>query len=215
VALGRRLIMRCTKCGYFEGDHELVTLKCPICACGATPAEHDPHCPGKISEKTGEPMSLRRGSFAAPGPVAPVREWLGMLVPMTEAELAARVAAAVPDTEVVEHRPPQVVARLPHGPAEVAGGTRKAAAVKLGKLARAAGWRVQPMYWRAGDGTEGCALRLAGPDNVRAVALWERPAGHVGELTGWGAKAAYAWRPGSGTFPVKVTHADIEKLLAT
>jgi hypothetical protein len=207
--------MRCAKCGYFEPDHELVTRKCPVCICGATPAEHAPHCPGKVSKTTGEPMNLRRGAFTEPPPLAPVREWLGMRVPMTEAELAARVAAAVPGTEIVERRPPQVPARPPRGPEEVAGGTRKAAAVKLGKLARAAGWRVRPMYWRAGDGTEGCALQLAGPDNMRAVALWERPAGHVGELTGWGAKLAYAWRPGSGTFPVKVAHADIEKLLGT
>lgn len=212
---------RCRKCGYFDGDHELGTRKCPVCACGATPAEHAPNCPGKApSEATGLLPTLRRGTFDPapareepawrPGPHAAAAAALVCFPMRSEWQaIAAKMAA-----DVVRSLSPQVVARAPQGPSEIAGAGSKKQATKLGRAAVAAGWQVESAYWRAGDGTEGCALRLARGD-VRAVALWQRKPGNVGSLVGWSAAEAYVWRLGVPGFPTKIAHAEVDDLLGT
>lgn len=156
---------------------------------------------------------LRQSSFRTPDPEPERVEWCGMrVVPAPKAEIEEldrqlALADAV--------RPPQVAARSPMGPGEIAGAGAKKQATKVGRMALAAGWLVEALYWRAGDGTEGCALRLAGPDGVRAVATWARKPGHVGELVGWSAGGAYAWRPGSPAFPARVALAQLDDMLGT
>lgn len=230
--------MRCA-CGYLREHHDALG-KCPLCRCGEPPSAHEPYgkdracscacgspaeahdlgkalwegqpCPGRRGS-SGAWLMLRQGTFREPEPAPPVREWHGMMRPFTAAEIDAATAPGIDAADAV--RPPQVVARAPQGPAEIAGAGGRKQATKLGRLAVAAGWRVEPAYWRGGDGTEGCALRLAGPDGLRAVVLWQRKPGGVGTLVGWAAGGAYAWRPGSGTFPERIGHADVEKLLGT
>ncbi len=83
----------------------------------------------------------------------------------------------------------------------------------LGRAATAAGWRVNAVYWRAADGAEGCAVQLAkGP--LRAAATWKRKAGHPNPKTGWSTDVAYAWRVDVERFPTKLTHTDLERLIA-
>jgi hypothetical protein len=101
--------------------------------------------------------------------------------------------------------PPLIPARPPAGPAEFAD---KRQAGTLGKLAIDLGWRVEPWYWKAHDGTETCALRLgAGPR--RAVATWERHAG----AEAWASSVAYAWNTDMQRVPTKVNITQLTKLI--
>lgn len=125
-----------------------------------------------------------------------------MLVPVVE---PARVV------EAVRVAPPEVSARPPAGPGEFASYGGKQAA-GLGRKAAGSGWDVRALYWRAGTGVEGCAVRLArGP--LRAVATWKRAAGRLGEKSGWAADVAYAWRIDVERFPTEVTHTQLEGLI--
>jgi hypothetical protein len=230
--------MRCRKCGYFEDVHE--DAKCPVCQCGETPSVHvlapngkaylcpafcmlcasmtpvgEPHehRPYRLG-KEGEPLSLRRGTFeqASSGPF-PIEARVARILSCITIDLPPIAQAeplAEPD-EWVPHRPPQVRARSPLGPGEFAGyGGRQA--VGLGRRGVLNGWGPTPLYWRSADGVEGCGVWLS-KDPMRAVATWKRPAGKLGSKSGWGADIAYAWRTDSGTFPVKLTHTELEGLL--
>lgn len=224
---------RCV-CGYTMSQHDPITGKCPLCACGSPPEAHDVHgadrgcpcacgspwaahelgsalwegvpCPGRRS-KEGAWLRLRQGTFREPAAPAALREWHGMLVPVLVAGLDTDDA---PGGELAS--PPQVPARPPYVPGEIAGAGGGKQATKLGRLAQEAGWQVSALYWRAGSGIEGCALRLARND-LRIVMTWKRPAGKVGSTTGWGADVAYAWRLNSGSFPAKLPHTQVEGLL--
>jgi hypothetical protein len=230
--------MRCA-CGYLREHHDALG-KCPLCRCGEPPAAHKPYgkdracscacgspagahdlgralwegkpCPGRRGSG-GAWLLLRQGTYREPDPAPPMREWHGMLRPMSEAEIDAATAPGIELDDAV--RPPQVVARSPMGPGEIAGAGGKKQATKLGRVAIAAGWVVEALYWRGGDGTEGCALRFARDPGLRMVALWKRKPGSVGERVGWAADGAYGWRIGSGAFPAKIGHADVERLLGT
>jgi hypothetical protein len=109
--------------------------------------------------------------------------------------------------------PPLVPARPPYGPAEFATSNRGMSAAKLGRKATALGWLAEPVYWREHDGKEGCAVRLARGE-LRAVALWSRPAGAAGTLTGWQTEYAYAWRTdATDRFPSKMPITTLERLI--
>lgn len=178
----------CAACGYAEVFHDLGTRRCPIETANAAGS---------------------RGKFRDPVP-EPRKQWFGLSVPLSPAELKA-LAAAVDDT-VPATGPPQVVARSPQRPAELAGGDGAKQGTKLGRHAAALGWNVNALYWRAFDGTEGCGIWLS-KDELRAVATWKRPAGSVGKLTGWASDLAYAWRADVERFPTRMTVTDLEGLI--
>lgn len=181
---------RCAACGYFEEFHDLGTLKCP--------------------RETAD-VNGRRGTFRE---YVPERrfDWFGLSVPYSKKQLDA-MADAERLAEDVVTGPPQVPARPPLCPGEIAGGKRNAAAIKLGRLAIAAHWTVAPLYWRAADGREGCGVWLSRGD-LRALATWKRAAGNVGALTGWEGDRAYAWRT-SGTQPVtRINLTQLEGLIS-
>lgn len=92
--------------------------------------------------------------------------------------------------------PPLVPARLTMSLDEIAAGRQQA--MSTGLLAGSLGWRVEPWYAQAGDGTELSALRMArGP--LRAVATWHRSPGGA-----WSTDVAYAWRSDVSGYPVNV-----------
>jgi hypothetical protein len=182
--------MRCAGCGYPDAVHEIGTLKCPQ----------------ETADKNG-----RRGKFRAPEDV-PRRDWHGLSIPLTDAEIKAAVVRATGAAPVTTG-PPQVPARPPLSPGEFAGGSGNKQATKLGRHAIAGEWSVVPLYWRAHDGAEGCGVWLA-RDDLRALATWKRPPGGVGKLTGWAADLAYAWRTGAGRAPTKLNHTDLERLIS-
>lgn len=182
---------RCGACGYFAETHDV-----------------DGKCHPATGDKNG-----RRGTFRpAPGPDPDIgwREIMSLDAAARRAESDHARAAYVPP--VVE--PPQVPARSPMGPGEIAGAGGRKQATKLGRQALAAGWLIEALYWRAADGTEGCALRLARDLGLRMVLTWKRPAGHAGETVGWASDVAYAWREGV-TPATKIGHSEAEKLLET
>ena len=117
------------------------------------------------------------------------------------AKRAAEYAAVEPPPAPL---PPRVPARPPRGAGEFARGQGRQA-LGLGRKAIDMGWRVRPLYWQAGDGTEGCALRLFGPNGEGAVAAWKRKPGNEGALSGWSADVAYAWPPGGVPRKTSVT----------
>jgi hypothetical protein len=226
--------VRCV-CGYDRAEHDAVG-KCPLCACGDPPAAHEPAadgklgcacacgsppllhdgrralyagipCPGRRSKTSGAWLLLRQGTFKPAEPEVARRDWFGLLVPVIETK------GEPDDDEVRPHLPPRVPARPPYGPHEIAGAGGGKQGTKLGRGALALGWQVEALYWQAADGSEGCAVRLAKPP-LRAVALWSRPAELAGQKTGWKAGAAYAWRTDVARFPTKVTHTDLERLIA-
>lgn len=123
---------------------------------------------------------------------------------------AVALAAAVRLPDAV--RAPQVPARPPGAAGEFASWQGKQAA-GLGRRAAEAGWDAEARYWRAGDGSEGCAVRLRRAD-VRAVATWRRRAGQLGAESGWKADVAYLWRePSDGRFPTNVTHMELQEFI--
>lgn len=224
--------MRCRKCGYPEDAHEIGTKKCPICACGEVPAKHyrgvetSPLCPAlcmgcgkvvappdgtphrhrpyRLNDKD-EALSLRQGKFerADEGP-APIDERVARIIGVELQEQAAEVTD--------QYRPPMVRARLPRSRLEYAGyGGRQA--VGLGRRAALVGWSVRPLYWRAGDGAEGCGVWLW-KDDLRAVATWKRPSTKAGMKSGWGADIAYAWRADVQRFPTKLNHTQLDELIS-
>jgi hypothetical protein len=71
---------------------------------------------------------------------------------------------------------------------------------------------VEASYWRAHDGTEGCAVKLR-KDDLYGVATWARPAGKIGTRAGWAADIAYAWRLDGKSMPVKVNHTQLWEML--
>lgn len=171
----------CAGCGYDRVFHGLGNLRCPEAKTA------------KFREAVAEPR----------------KEWLGLSVPLSPAELKARAAAA--DVPVVVSGPPQVPARPPLDPGEFAGYQRKQA-VGLGRQAVAAGWDVRPLYWRSHDGTEGCGVWLV-KGVMRAVATWQRKPGKLGAKSGWSADVAYAWRADVERFPTNLNHTDLERFI--
>lgn len=181
----------CAGCGYLEAYHDLGTRRCPIETANAAGA---------------------RGKFRLPAD-EPRKEWFGLSVPLSPAELAEMKALAdAAGSASVATGPPQVVARPPQGPGEFAGGDGAKQGTKLGRHAVALGWTVKALYWRSFDGTEGCGVWLS-KDELRAVATWKRPAGNVGKLTGWASDFAYAWRADVERFPTRMNLTDLEGLI--
>lgn len=228
---------RCRKCGYFDDMHDVVSRQCPLCQCGETPAAHgveklcpalcvvcaggkqplgEPHehRPYRIGS-TGEPLSLRRGSYeeAIDEPM-PIEERVARIVSCIADNLPPVMMAAqlAEPEELIPYRPPMVPARPPYGAQEIAGYARKQA-VGLGIRAVAGGWHPNPLYWRSADGIEGCGVWLQ-RDDLRALATWKRPSAKAGTKSGWATDIAYAWRIGSGQFPTKMTHTELDELLA-
>jgi hypothetical protein len=196
---------RCA-CGYAREDHD-PSGHCPLCACGATPAEHvlawtvhppmlkastEARCPGKPQRETGKWLTMRRGSFRLPEPPAALVElYHGIRVPLSENELKRRAAEAVDEHVVAE---PLVSARLTVALDEIAPRARP-----LGTLAADLGWTVVPYYWQAGDGTETSALLLHRGD-LRAAAYWHRAPG-----ASWRTGGAWGWQVGAWPAKVGVT----------
>lgn len=179
--------MRCSSCGYSEQWHELGTRKCPA----------------ETADKNG-----RRGTLKASPPDDPAL-WPEIIRRDSLARKAKTDAArAVYVPEIV--LPPQVAARPPRGPGEIAGYQGKQA-VGLGRVAVVAGWDVGAWYWRAYDGVEGCAVRLSLKD-LRGVATWKRAAGKLGSKSGWSGEDAYGWK--LGTMPIKLKHTELERIVS-
>jgi len=187
---------------------------CGLCAAGVHHAcwarSGSGFCHGRVGSG-GKWLLLRQGKFREPPPPAPLREWFGLLVPMTDAELDAAVVQAVPEAVIVDVLP-QVPARPPAGPVEIAGGAGNRQATKFGRLVRERGGEAEARYWRAADGTEGCAVRIA-LGAGRAVATYERPSGHVGAAAGWKAGVAYVWQDGVPGTARRITHTELEGFL--
>lgn len=218
---------RCAGCGYAAEDHQPDTRKCPVaagCDCGRAPIEHAglapmpcrcfpgwPHWCG-IANFEGRPCPGRwaapgrwaieyRGDYRAPQPYDRTL-WREILARDAAARHADAEEAERP-WEPEEVAPPLVPARAPQSKAEFAAGKGKQAR-GLGRLAIDAGWQVEARYWKAGDGTEGSAVRLRkGP--LRAVATWIRKPGKT-----WVADAAYGWMLGSGDIPAKLSITKLE-----
>jgi hypothetical protein len=175
----------CAGCGYLEAYHDLGTRRCP----------------GTKTGKFREPVT------------EPRKQWFGLSVPLSPAELAElKTLADAAGSASVQSGPPQVAARPPQGPGELAGGDGTKQGTKLGRHAVSLGWSVKALYWRAFDGTEGCGVWLSKAE-MRAVATWKRPAGNVGKLTGWGSDFAYAWRADVEHFPTRMNLTDLEGLI--
>ena len=181
-------VTHCASCGYLREFHEVATLRCPA----------------------GLREYARTAKFKPRPPVDPAL-WHDIMRRDARARSAAIEAAHRPYEPVVVP-PPVIPARAPLGPAEYAVSNRGMSAAKLGRHAIAAGWSVQPWYWREHDGREGCAVRLA-RSALRAVALWSRPAGSAGTTSGWKAEYAYAWRTDAEGVPVKINITDLERFL--
>jgi len=170
------------------------------------------HCAGcgylRVYHEGDRCPGLKTKTFQVPPPIVETdwREILERDARVRAAALAARTAVALPSVPAQ----PRVPARPPLNHGEFARGQGRQA-LGLGRRAIEAGWDVSPWYWLAGDGTEGCAVKLA-KDDLRAVATWQRPPGMLGSSKGWAADVAYAWRVGS--MPVKVTHTRLGELIA-
>lgn len=191
--------MRCA-CGYPAEYH--LDGRCPLCACGVTAGEHvaawviappllaartELRCPGKGPSAAGKLPTLRRGTFREPPP-GPRYEhrpgWGTWLWPVIEPDVPAEPASGPQSA-------PRVPARYTVSLDEIA-----RSAMALGELAAGLGWKVDPWYHVAADGTETSALVMSRGD-LRAGATWERRPGAT-----WRTAVAYALP--SGQWPVKV-----------
>jgi hypothetical protein len=192
--------VRCGACGYAREDHD-PTGHCPLCACGATPAEHllawavpppmlkastEARCPNREQRESGKWLTMRRGSFRPPEPMPRLRELYHGIMVIAESEF-------VP-TPGVAYAPPRVAARDTYALSEIA-----PRATPVGSLAADLGWAVRPMYWMDAEGTETSAL-LMHRGALRAVAYWSRAEGGR-----WKTGGARAWRDGSWPREVGVT----------
>jgi hypothetical protein len=172
---------------------------CARGACGYLIEFHDlaGRCPG-----------VKAGKFQRPDPVdrALWREIMARDLAARHRELERANAPYVPKIVL----PPIVPARPPLSPGEFAGWQGKQA-VGLGRRAAGSGFDLMPLYWLAGDETEGCAVK--GQHAAFCfVATWKRAAGRRGSASGWGADIAYAWHPGDRQIPARMTHTDLERL---
>jgi hypothetical protein len=179
--------MNCGGCGYLSGYHKLGSGHCP----------------------NGEGGYLKTVTFSAPPPPGE-----GDFRVIMRRDYQARMAAydelhTTYEPEVVP--PPIIAARAPAGPLELAGYQGKQA-IGLGRKAAAAGWAVDARYWKAHDGTEGCAVRMT-RDELYAVATWKRKPAKAGTGSGWEADIAYGVRRGDA--PVKLTHTQLEGVITT
>lgn len=182
-------MIHCAGCGYPLEHHQLGTEKCPV----------------------GVNEYARTAKFRPPPPIDPA-----LYPEILRREALARQRAIEDARKPYEPEvipPPLVPARAPRDASEYATSNRGISAAKLGRRATALGWRVEAIYWKAWDGSEGCALRLT-KEPMRAVALWSRPAEQAGNLTGWKAEYAYGWRSDiTDRFPTKLTLTDLERLI--
>lgn len=123
-------------------------------------------CPGRAATDAGHVRKMTRGAFREPQPTL-LYSWYGMLIPLTEAQIAEyeRESAPVVDTT------PRVPARPTLTEAEIA-----PAALRAGKAFADAGWEIEPFYWVEYDGTEASALRgVRAPCKLSAI--WKRKPG--------------------------------------
>lgn len=138
-------------------------------------------CPAEVLSVPAYAGRARCGHCAAPPPVAPY----------PPGPVIGHPIGLGPRREVAAVRPapaplPRVPLRETYSLDEIASG--RGQAMFVGRLARERGWRVEPRYAVAADGTELSVLLLrAGP--LRAVALWRREPG-----AGWTTDVAYGWR---------------------
>ncbi|MDQ8047031.1 MAG: hypothetical protein AAGC46_19275 [Solirubrobacteraceae bacterium] len=172
---------KCANCGYAHGILLPATEKCKAQKTGKYRSPPPPDRPPRRLQLA-DPTAAR---VCFPAAV----EWQSIL--------SGRAQDVVRLTPV-----PQVTARPPRSEGEFA--SHRGQAAGLGRTAAAKGWAVEALYWRAADGAEGCAVRLA-RGSARAVATWKRKPGHLGEPRGWESDIAYVWMEGSGTFPTKLT----------
>lgn len=212
---------RCAGCGYAAADH--VTrddvLRCPVCGCGEPAEVHrpvaDPPSPlltfiadGRVIYPClgGNDTQLRHGKYREAGPTDPA---LYPEIITRDVRLRFEAIEAARAIHVFEvPLPPQVPARAPYLATEYA-----PAAAGLGRHALGLGWDVEALYWRSGDGTEGCAVRLA-KHPLRAVATWTRAPGQQGSKTGWATDLVYAWRADTiDRFPSKINVTTLKGLI--
>jgi hypothetical protein len=99
---------------------------------------------------------------------------------------------SAPESPEAPVLPPRVPTRFPLALSEIA-----PRAGPVGSLAADLGWRVQPLYFQAGDGTETSALRMHRGE-LHAGAQWNRVEGGT-----WRTAGALAWR--DGQWPTRVT----------
>jgi hypothetical protein len=170
------LTVHCGGCGYLAEHHEGPERLCP---------------------------GLKTKRWQAP-PAPTSGDWREILATEAKARRDASDAAKVA-YEPPAVLPPLTPARPPRGPHELAAGAGRQA-LSLGRKAARLGWQVAASYWQAGDGAEGCALRLA-RGQLRAVVMWSRPT----PADSWVADAAYAWRLGAS--PASVGHTRLGQLL--
>lgn len=233
--------MICATCGYPEADHDLTSLRCPLCSCGELPERHEAMvgpaagclcgcrrparlhaipgpvgamfmgqmCPGRRGE-SGKWLLLRRGTFKPQAAAEPgLSSWRDIIAADTaERHRVSDEAKRAYEPPVI--LPPQVAARPPESSGEFA--SYRGQAVGLGRKAAEKGWTVGAAYWRAGDGTEGCAVQLS-RGVLRAVATWSRKPGQINSRSGWATDAAYGWRTDVPAFPIELTITQLEGLI--
>jgi hypothetical protein len=180
--------MHCAGCGYLAEYHDVIG-RCP----------------------DGDGGYKATVKFRPPEPVVE-RTWREILA-ADAARWRAEAEEARKPYEPKRTPPPLVPARPPQRPEEYATSNRGLSAAKLGRKAVELGWEANALYWVGHDGAEGCGLWVA-KGSLRAVALWKRKAEQAGNLAGWGTDIAYAWRTDIDRFPTKLTHTDLEGLIA-
>lgn len=139
-------------------------------------------CPGRPLTPAGNRPQLRRGVYREPEPPGPRRDWFGLTMPLTEAQLVERAERA---TGAVAVSGPRVPARYAAADDEIA-----KQAGPLGHAAADLGWRVDPWFYVERDGTR-VSLLLLSRGELRAYAAWEALPGGP-----WKTAGAYAWRVG-------------------
>lgn len=202
--------LRCAcGCDVHPGMHAASTADCWLCnarmphACVYATWAGMP-CPGRRGETSGKWLLLRQGTFTEDRSVPETALWREVLARDAATRHADADAAKIAWEPAVTP-PPRIAARPPQSEAEVAAGQGRQ--VKgLGRKALSLGWSVEAWYWKAADGTECSAVRLA-RDEHRAVATWiRRP-----EEKGWSSDVAYRWYVGSGRPPSKVSITQLQK----